>query len=128
MLAHEFTLVNKLPAAVKIVEMKTSCGCLVPSKIVDTIAPGERVTLPVRFTTGIGAGEQPRPNESVPIGSDGGASSSVPLRACIYALLPYRCFLAVQAKRQALGAAAGLDELIQFHRYRPITPRLQICG
>jgi hypothetical protein len=51
-LTHEFTLVNKLPTTVKIVEVKTSCGCLIPGKIADTIAPGERVLLPVRFTTG----------------------------------------------------------------------------
>lgn len=51
-LTHEFSLVNKLPTAVKIVEVKTSCGCLVAGKLKGTIPPGESVSLPVRFTTG----------------------------------------------------------------------------
>ena len=41
---------------------------------------------------------------------------------------PHRRFFAVQAQRQALGAAAGLDELIQLHRHRRIAPRPQVGG
>ncbi len=51
-LTHEFTLVNKLPTAVKIVDIQTSCGCLVVHKIEDAIPPGKSVLLPLRFATG----------------------------------------------------------------------------
>jgi Protein of unknown function (DUF1573) len=51
-LTHLFSLVNKTPEPVKIVEVATSCGCLVAERITEPIAPGASVDLPIRFTTG----------------------------------------------------------------------------
>jgi len=51
-LTHDFTLVNKALKPVQIVEISTSCGCLVAGNVKESIAPGESVSLPVRFTTG----------------------------------------------------------------------------
>lgn len=51
-LTHDFTLVNKASTPVKIVEISTSCGCLVAGIVKESIAPGESVSFPVRFTTG----------------------------------------------------------------------------
>ncbi len=54
-LTHGFTLVNKTPAPVKIIDVATSCGCLLAEKTEKTqapIAPGASVDLPIRFTTG----------------------------------------------------------------------------
>jgi len=51
-LTHVFTLVNKTLAPLKIVEVSTSCGCLVAKKNEEPIAPGASVDLPIRFSTG----------------------------------------------------------------------------
>jgi len=51
-LSHVFSLVNKTAAPVKIIEVRTSCGCLVADRIEEPIAPGASVDLPIRFTTG----------------------------------------------------------------------------
>jgi hypothetical protein len=52
-LRHEFTLQNAGRMPVKIVEVKTSCGCLVAAQVVgSTVPPGDKLALPVGFTTG----------------------------------------------------------------------------
>jgi hypothetical protein len=51
-LTHDFPLVNKALTPVQIVEVSTSCGCLVAENVKESIGPGESVSLPIRFTTG----------------------------------------------------------------------------